>query len=57
MPAPKSKPSRRAPLFPIRFTPADLKLIARLATKTGSLSTADVVRRGLRALAEKEGLK
>jgi hypothetical protein len=57
MSAMASPKSGRDPAFPVRFTPQDLKLIARLQKKTGAVSRADVLRRGLRALAEKEGLK
>lgn len=40
----------------IRKTPMDRELLANLVAKTG-LKQADVFRQGLRALAEKEGIK
>ena len=48
---------RSSPGFPVRFTPDDLRLIAALQKKTGAVSRADIIRRALRALAEKEGIK
>jgi hypothetical protein len=53
MPAKKG----RDPAFPVRFTAEDLALLARLQKKTGLLSRAEVLRRALRTLAEKEKLK
>lgn len=54
---PPSPKDGRDPAVPIRFTVEDLRLIRRLQKKTGIVSRAEVIRRGLRALAEKESLK
>ena len=45
------------PQTAIRFTPADLALIAALQKKLGLVNRSDLIRLALRALAEAHGVK
>jgi hypothetical protein len=48
---------RELPTGKIRFTEEDFRIVARLRKKTGTKAISEILRQGLRALAEKNGIE